>query len=194
MAHRYARIDVDFLHKRTAKKLRDEFGLAGPLVFLALILKAKDGAVPGTFTYASEASAWEKLGLEDCQPEFTFERFLSITGRLKQTSRTPVGRLINVKLTNYGQWQKDARRYEEATKKARTRAKSVGDTQGTSQGTRAGHKGGPSSRATSTPKPPSKKTPKTLICPRCGINGLTPRSLPEHLEIVHGVLPEQEAA
>lgn len=34
----------------------------------------------------------------------------------------------------------------------------------------------------------------TLACPRCGINGLTPTSLPEHLEIVHGILPGEVAA
>lgn len=191
MAQRYARLDVEFFHKRTARALSDKLGPCAPMVFIALILKAKDGAVPGTFTYASEAAAWEKLGLEHIDVGFTLDEFLKVTGRLKQTSRTPVGRLMNVKLTRYGDWQKDARRYEEATKKSRTRDKSTGDTQGTQQGTRKGHKGGPSSRPTSTPKPPIEKNGKTHICPRCGITKKTEAELTEHLENIHGVLPTE---
>lgn len=157
MAQRYARVDVEFMHKRTARKLLDELGLGGPLVFLALILKAKDGAVPGVFTYTSEAAAWEKLGLEGVEVGFTLDEFLKVTGRLKQTSRTPVGRLMNVQLTRYADWQKDAKRYEEAVKKARTRAHSTGDTNGTPQGTPKGRKGGPRSRPRSIPLTPREE-------------------------------------
>jgi hypothetical protein len=190
MAQRYARIDVDFLHKRTAQTLLRELGPGGPLVFIALILKAKDGIVPGTFTYASESAAWEKLGLENVPLGFTLDEFLKVTGRLKQTSRTPVGRLMNVKLTRYGDWQKDAKRYEAATKKARSRAHSTRDTNGTAPGTPKGQKGGPRSTSTSTPKPPLRKS-KTGAhsCPRCPLTFTTANTLAEHLENVHALDP-----
>lgn len=191
MAQRYARLDVDFLHKRTAKKLLHELGLGGPLVFVALILKAKDGATPGTFTYTSEASAWEKLGLEDADVGFTLDEFLKVTGRLKQTSRTPVGRLMNVKLTHYGDWQKDSRRHEEAVRKASKRLESAADTERTQRGTRSGRKVGPRSRPTTTPQTPHTKNGQTYPCPQCGAIKKTEQSLADHLEHVHGQLPDQ---
>ena len=194
MARRYARIDVDFLHKRTARTLLDKLGPCGPLVFVALILKAKDGATPGTFTYTSEESAWEKLGLEGVDVGFTLDEFLKVTGRLKQTSRTPVGRLMNVKLTRYEEWQKDSRRYEEATRKSSKRKESTADTKRTQHGTSSGRNRGPRSRATSTPLPPNnEKNGQTHTCSRCGAIKKTAELLAEHLEHVHGELPDNVA-
>lgn len=193
MAHRYARVDVAFPHKRTANALHDKFGPAGPLTFLYLILAAKDGSPPGSFSYPNEAIGWQKLGLDGRDMPFTLDEFFTTLGRLKQSSRRRNGRVLHAYLTRYGDWQKDARRYEEATRKASKREESTADTKRTQRGTRSGHNTGPSSRTRTTPKPPSKRTPKPLTCPRCGINGLTPASLPEHLEIVHGVLPEAAA-
>lgn len=194
MASRYARLDVNFMHKRTAHKLLEELGVGGPLAFICLILAAKDGAEPGTFTYKSEGDAWEKLGLDQADLGFTLDRFLTVTGRLKQTSRTPVGRLVNVKITRYGDWQKESRRYEEATKKARTRAQSTGDTNGDKRGTRKGHKGGPSSSSISiaTPRGQRRKT-KPSNCPVCGISRPDPELLAQHLENVHGIVGEAVA-
>jgi len=193
MAQRYARIDVDFMHKRTANKLLQEFGPAGPLVFLLLLLRSKDGVVPGIFTYTSEANAWEKLGLENATLDFTFDAFLKLTGRLKQTSRTPVGRLMNVKLTRYGDWQKDAQRYEEATKKSRIRRKSTGDTRGTPPGTGAGHSGGPSSSTTSIGQDRGQRNGKhPHDCPTCGARQPSRSALDDHLRIFHPADPEPE--
>lgn len=209
MAQRYARVDVEFLHKRTAKTLMRELGPGGPLVFIALILKSKDGVVPGTFTYSTEAVGWEKLGLEDVDMGFTLDQFFKVTGRLKQTSRTPVGRQMNVRLTRYGDWQKDARRYEEATKKARTRAHSTVDTNGTQPGTGEGHIGGPSSTSRSIPLTPREKgtnsrakgtsprqrgtSPRQRtqthhhVCPRCDLAHPDETELAAHLDNVHGL-------
>lgn len=162
MAQRYARIDVDFLHKNTARKLTDKLGPLAPLVFIALILRAKDGTEPGTFTYSSEAVAWEKLGLDGHLFPFTLDDFFRETGLVKQTSRRRIGVVWNVRLTRYADWQKDSRRYEAAVKKASTRAHSTGDTNGTQpgthQGTREGQKGGPRSRSRSIPLTPREKS------------------------------------
>ncbi len=198
MAQRFARVDVDFPHKRTANALMQKFGPGGPLVFLYLILRSKDGVVPGTFTYSSEAVGWEKLGLDGVDMPFTLDEFFRFTGRLKQTSRTPVGRQTNVQLTRYADWQKDAKRYEEAAKKARTRGKTTGDTRGTRPGTRQGRKRGPSSTSISTPKPPSRNGTPDNACPLCGTRGYpkpwTAEQLAEHLAHGHNIIDGQEVA
>lgn len=197
MAQRYARIDVDFMHKRTANTLLEKFGPAGPLVFLALILRAKDGSPPGTFTYPTEALGWDRLGLPDLDVGFTLDEFFTATGRIKQTSRRRNGRVWNVYLTRYADWQKDAKRYEEATKKARTRAHSTGDTNGTQPGTTKGQKGRPRSRSRSTPLPPRKNgtSPRSrgtnprahpaYPCPHCGARQRTQGELDDHIKYLH---------
>lgn len=187
MAHRYARIDVDFFHKTTARKLHQELGLAGQLVFIALILRAKDGIEPGVFVYRSEAVGWEKLGFDPEAMPFTLDAFFTVTGRLRQTSRRRVGDVWNVRVTRYGEWQKDSRRYETAVKKARSRGNSTVDTKVTPQGTPGGHKGGPRSRSRSTPIPPlNAKSISPLDCPHCGLRQPSRTALTHHLEHDHG--------
>lgn len=189
MAARYFRVDVDFFHKNTCHKLLTELGPWGPLTFLSLISRAKDGIEPGIFAYQSEAVAWEKLGFDGEEIPFTLDAFFKVTGRIKQTSKTRVGRTTNVKITRYGDWQKDAERYEAAVKKSRTRHTSTGDTTVTQQGTSKGHKGGPSSTSITTPKPPLEnqngKTPHPHDCPTCGARQPSKSALEDHVRIFH---------
>lgn len=190
MAHRYARIDVDFFHKNTARKLLEEFGPAGPLVFIALILRAKDGSPPGTFSYPNDPIGWDRLGLPDIDAGFTLDEFFALTGRMKQTSRRRHGRVWDVSITRYAEWQKESRRYEEAVRKASKRAQTTADTKRTPHGTRSGHQGGPRTRTRTTPKPPLRKTTtKAHPCPRCPIVCPTTTALDEHLENVHLIDP-----
>lgn len=178
MAARFARIDVDFMSKNTAQTLLDELGPWGPLLFLALILKAKDGVEPGVFTYTTDAIGWDRLGILDPPEDITLDQFFTVTGRLKQTRRTCVGRVKNVTLTRYADWQKDSKRYEEAVKKRRSRARLAGDTTVTQQGTPEGREGGPISTSITNPLPPKRRRngsrptgpsqrPTIHACPRC---------------------------
>lgn len=207
MAQRYARIDVDFFHKKTANKLMDALGNEGALVFLALILRAKDGVDPGTFVYSSDAVAWEKLGFDSRTFNFTLDEFFKVTGRLKQTSRTRVGHRWNVKLTHYEAWQKDSRRYEERAKKSRIRRQSTGDgtgdTIGDTTGDTRGTKNVSRSRTTSTPKPPKENqngnTPHPQgrewhrhDCPTCGARQPSKSALEDHLRIFHELEPDPD--
>lgn len=191
MPKRYARLDVDFFHKRTARALRDRFGVAGPALFVALILRAKDGSPPGTFTYTTDAVAWEKLGFDGVDLGFTLDDFFTMLGRLKQSSRRRVGPVTNVYLTRYADWQKDSRRYEEAVRKSSKRRETTADTKRTQHGTRSGHKVGPRSRTTSTPLPPIEKNGQTYPCTICGASQRTKAELEDHLEYVHEIRPEQ---
>jgi hypothetical protein len=190
MAQRYARIDVDFFHKNTAGKIRERLGRDGQLVFLALILRAKDGSPAGTFSYSSEAVGWEKLGFGNEAMPFTLDEFFTVLGQLKQASRRRRGLVTDASLTRYGDWQQDSRRYEEAVRKASKRAQSAADTERTPHGTAGGHPGGTRSRSRSTPKPPLKKR-KTAghQCPRCPLAFTGSHELAEHLENVHALDP-----
>ena len=176
MASRYARLDVDFMSKNTAQTLLTELGPWGPLLFVALILKAKDGSPPGTFSYTTDTVGWDRLGILDPPDDVTLDQFLAVTGRLKQTRRTCVGRVKNVTLTRYGDWQMDSKRYEGAVKKARLRAHSGGDKKGIDEGTQQGLDGGP--RPTSITNPPTphlrrngntrpKRNTPAFTCPKC---------------------------
>lgn len=187
MAARYFRVDVDFFHKATCHKLLNALGPWGPLVFLSLIARAKDGIEPGVFSYSSDAVAWDKLGFDATDVPFTLEAFLKLTGRMKQTSKTRVGRTMNVKITRYGDWQKDAKRYEEAVRKSSKRGHSTADTDRTQGGTRSGRRGGPSSTSITTPLPPISLNGKSheLACPVCGSVQRNRSELDDHLEYVH---------
>ncbi len=216
---RYARLDVQFPFKRTANKLLDELGPYGPLVFIYLILAAKDGSPPGSFSYPNDAVGWQKLGLDGREIPFTLDEFFGALGRMKQSSRRRNGRVWNAYLTRYGEWQKESRRYEEAVRKSSKRRETAADTERTPQGTRSGRKGGPSSRTRTTPTPREKGTnprakgttprqngtaprdlgtnPRKLreiTCPECGVPKKTERSLTEHLEYIHGILPAETPA
>lgn len=201
MADRYFHLDVAFMHKRTFDKLYDAFGHAGQLAFVALCAQAKTSPSPGTFTYENEAAGWAKLGFEGRTPEFTLDEFFTVTGRLKQTSRTARGRLTDVKITQYGRWQKDARRHTERERKARYRAQNTRDTQGDTYGTAEGTNTGQRtrSRTRTTPLPPkgqngSTPTPHVYPCPYdgCTVTAKTANDLQAHCENMHNAprIPE----
>lgn len=195
MARRYAHIDVDFLHKTTAHKLTDELGIAAPLVFIALILRAKDGSPPGTFEYSSEAVAWERLGFDPEAAPFALSRFLEVTGKLRQTRRrvkseTRRSRVEVVTLTCWDEWQKESRRVMDAEKKRRKREQNAGDRKGTLKGTERRREGGPRTRSRTTPKPPlNGKQTHPLDCPTCGLRQPSRHALTHHLEHDHGQTP-----
>lgn len=134
MADRYFRVDVSFFHKNTCRVLLEKLGVGGPLAYLSLCARAKDSTIPGTFIYSSDAVAWEKLGLDPIDVGFTLDEFFTVTGRIKQTSRTRVGRQIHVKLTQYERWQKDSKRYESAVRKSRSRREKTRDNDVTGAG------------------------------------------------------------
>jgi hypothetical protein len=127
VSDRFYFVDLDFFHKRTCSRLKTELGPWGVVSFLALIAEAKRGRIPGTLVVTSEPDFWKQLGLYGDELGFDMDAFLRLTGRLKQTSRRRVGRLLHVVLTNHGRWQKDARRQNEREQKASKRRASSAD-------------------------------------------------------------------
>lgn len=130
---RFYRVDLDFFHKGTCDRLLSELGPWGPLVWLALVAEAKRAHEGGSITVASEPHFWQLLGFygdEHRLPDFTMDDFLRLTGRLKQTSKTRVGRLLHVTLTHFSEWQKEwvqdedrARKNPRKPRKTRTEPK-----------------------------------------------------------------------
>ncbi len=76
--------------------------------------------VQGTFTYASEAEAWSKIGATPVG--FTLDEFLTVLGRRKQTSRRTHGRLTYLSITNWGRWNAIHKRRRDAAAKSAARS------------------------------------------------------------------------
>jgi hypothetical protein len=119
---RYYRVDLDFWHKTTCHKLLEQHGPWGPCVWLSMVAEAKRSSVPGVLIVTSMEALQDRLGLIDYELPFTLDEFLQTTGRLKQTSRSRVGRLLHVTLTHYGEWQKDWQRDADRDRQTRRRS------------------------------------------------------------------------
>lgn len=150
MADRYFHLDADLFHKNTTQTLLVELGPWAVLLWIGLIAQAKINRPPGSFSWVSDSDAKRKIlgwHLDPDEIDFTFEEFLAVTGRLKQTRRAKTdrrrrGHVANVTLTQYGRWQKDAQTWAERERKARYRAENGNSRVGTRVGTDAGHGSG----------------------------------------------------
>lgn len=185
---RYYRVDVDFWHKRTCHALLQEFGPWGPCVWLALIAEAKKGSIPGRVIVTSMEALQERLGLLGYDLGFDLDAFFRATGRLKQTSRTPVGRLTHIVLTRYGDWQRDWKRAEDRERKNTSKQ---GDSTSEQTAENVATENGESSRSSSTTRSSSSpqrdgSPSEPFACSVCGLVKRTHRSLLEHLADLHG--------
>jgi hypothetical protein len=120
---RYVPMDVYAAFGKTGTKLLQKWGMEGLCAWLLLLAAAKREPTQGTFTYATDAEAWAKVGAQPVA--FTFQEFVTYTGRLKQTRKTQVGRIKHVEITQWGQWNKDWDRQHAADEKARSRAQNT---------------------------------------------------------------------
>src|SRR5690348_12019356 len=88
---RYVPVDVYIASRPFGVKLQARWGMEGLCVWMLLLAAAKREYPQGTFTYASEAEAWAKLGAT--ASSFTFGEFITWCGRSKQTRKTCSGRV-----------------------------------------------------------------------------------------------------
>jgi len=105
---RWVALDVEFTATPLGARLLGEFGNEGLLVWVALLAAAKRSPIEGTVRFHSEADLWGQLGIE--APPFPIDRFLMITGRLKETRRRTQGRATYVRLTRWEDLQQMTRR------------------------------------------------------------------------------------
>lgn len=141
---RWIAFDAYFYGSPFAVRLRQQFGLVGPAVFVAFLCACKRSRTPGEISFMSDAEAVNILGIEgsrlvdDEGKEWTLDDFWTFCGRMKNVARTRRGRLQNVRATHWERWQEDAVRGIEREKKRRQRGKNEGDIDGTERGTASG--------------------------------------------------------
>jgi hypothetical protein len=80
-----------------------------PGVFVALLTAAKRHNPQGRFSWTTEEDAWNQIGLPVDNFNFTFETFIRCLGDLKQTRKTSRGRIKEVQIRSWGDWQQIAR-------------------------------------------------------------------------------------
>lgn len=104
---RWIPLSTEFPHDKTGTRLQEEFGPAGLAVWVALLTAAKRAHVQGTFSYRSEEGAWQELGI--VEPGFSLADFFKVTGHMKQTRRRRRGRITDVQITAWEEWNEAPR-------------------------------------------------------------------------------------
>lgn len=114
-------VSVNVAHSTTGTRLQEELGPAALAAWIGLLAACKRSPIEGRISFTSESEAWQIIGiLEPKRLGFTLEEFLDVLGRLKQTrrtgnntprtrnktERTPRGRVTNVQVTHWEQWQR----------------------------------------------------------------------------------------
>lgn len=128
---RWIVLDADFFANHFTDRILDRFGPAGVCLFIALLCAAKRSRIQGQITYASDSEAFDILGLRNLElvdaagTTWTLDDFWKFTGTQKQTSRTRRGRVKNVKVTSWSQWQETLTREMAAERMRRLRGEST---------------------------------------------------------------------
>ncbi|MFH2072608.1 MAG: hypothetical protein ABIJ75_07155 [Actinomycetota bacterium] len=92
------------MHGDLSTRLQEEFGPVGPLVWVALLAAAKRSPVQGRFTYTTVREAWDLLGFIEPVDNFDLEGLWRRLGQLKKTRRTRHGRVTNITVTRWKEW------------------------------------------------------------------------------------------
>lgn len=116
---RYVPVDVYIASRPFGVKLCEKWGMEGLCTWMLLLAAAKREHPQGTFTYASEAEAWTKLGAQALS--FTFDEFVTFCGRSRQTKRTCSGRVSYIVLRGWEQWNKEWNTQLNSEQKSRKR-------------------------------------------------------------------------
>ena len=100
-----------------------------------MLTAAKRGHVQGTFSYTTEAEAWASLGITD--PPFELDTFLRVTGHLKQTRKRRRGRITDVQITAWKDWNNTANSEVTRERNARSKRMNTDETQTESEDLRS---------------------------------------------------------
>lgn len=127
---RWFALDVNVFDNDLTVDLRDEFGPVGLCMWVGFLAACKRNAVEGRIRYSSDAECLSLMGLpavelvDEWGEPFKLDDFWTFLGRHKQTKVTRSKRLVDVVATRWEEWQKSAKRDEEAERKRRSRAES----------------------------------------------------------------------
>lgn len=134
MTRQWLSVDAMFYASPLALRLHDEFGWAGPAVWLAFLGACKRNSPAGQMTFVSDADALAQMGLtgrplvDDDGKEWDLDMFWTLLGRTKNVRRTSRGRVVNVRATHWERWQQDERREDARDRKRRSRDLNPRDT------------------------------------------------------------------
>lgn len=134
--HRWLAFDADFAFNPHTKRIVDQFGVGGVVLWVAFLCACKRSPTPGRIRYSSDADLFSKLGVAD-MPEVVsvdLDAFWTLNGHRKQTRRTSHGGWTHVESTQWEDWQKNVRTDIERERKRRWRAEKARDNRGTSSG------------------------------------------------------------
>lgn len=160
---RWIVLDADFFANHFTDRILDRFGPAGVCLFVALLCAAKRSRIQGQITYASDSEAFDILGIRNLEladaagDKWTLDDFWKFTGTQKQTSRSTRGRVKNVKVTSWSQWQETLTREMAADRMRRLRRESTqtsSEQQAHANGTGNGHDNDPDPDHDTPPAPP----------------------------------------
>jgi len=114
-------LSSEFPFDKTGTRLQEELGIAGPLVWVYLLTAAKRSDIQGWFTYTTDDEAWRNLGVANpAAVGFTLDDFFTLTGRLKKTARRRRGRITDVRITAWEEWNNTPRTGSGRTEKSKS--------------------------------------------------------------------------
>lgn len=128
-------LDAYFPFKPFPVRLRGQFGAIGQLMFIGFLCACKRNRPQGQISFASDAEALQKMGLEGCPlvndrgEGWTLDEFWTFTGHAKQTKKTARGDVKTVKSSQFERWQHTVERDMAAERQRRWRAQNGRDKQ-----------------------------------------------------------------
>lgn len=133
----YVPADVDLAFGNFGSKLGAKWGMEGLGCWLLFLAACKRARTQGTFTYTSDADAWEKIGPEPVG--FTLDEFFTFTGKQKKTRRTCHGRVSYVVVTSWETWNTPRGRPGTSDGRNNTQAESLENTRSDGESSDALH-------------------------------------------------------
>jgi hypothetical protein len=124
---RWIPLSVEFPFDKTGTRLQEEFGPAGLGVWVAMLTAAKRAHIQGTFSYTTEEEAWATLGIHS--PPFPLADFIAVTGRIKKTRKRRRGRITDVQITAWEEWNDTLKTRPRDLKDTKSDAKDTQKTQ-----------------------------------------------------------------
>lgn len=126
---RWIPLSVEFPFDKTGTRLQEEFGAAGLGVWVAMLTAAKRAHVQGVFSYTTEEEAWANLGITT--PPFALDDFLRVTGHMKKTRKRRRGRITDVFITAWEDWNNTEKSEVTRQQNSRSRGRNTPEMQST---------------------------------------------------------------
>lgn len=133
---RWLKLDANWPHGHTAKKLKERFGRDGQVCWVNALAAAKRNTPEGELSYTSDAHFWNQVGLLGEEPDFTVTEFFRYLGQLHLTSKRRSGDVITIVFRRWDDWQTEWRREDDRERKSSKRRETNADTLRTANGHR----------------------------------------------------------